>query len=104
VIFNPPFLKRGITLAPWLILIPRWAKDDLAYKMHEQVHAEQQRRDGVLVFWFKYLTDKSYRQAAEVAAYKTQIIYGANYVACAYQLTRGYRLGITQIEAMEVLK
>jgi len=44
IIIYPPLLKRGITIAPWLILIPQWARHDAAYLAHEQVHATHQRK------------------------------------------------------------
>ena len=65
----PPFLKRGITLMPSLILIQQWARHDPAYLAHEQVHAAQQKRMGVVAFWWLYLTSKAHRQAYEVEAY-----------------------------------
>lgn len=89
---------------PSLILIPRWAKDDLAYKMHEQAHAEQQRVDGVLTFWWRYLTSKTARQAYEVEAYKVQIAHGASAITCAMHLCRDYWLGITQAQALKLLE
>ena len=61
MIIYPPFLKRGVTIAPCLILIPQWARHDPAYHAHEQFHAVQQRRDGLLRFWWRYITDKQAR-------------------------------------------
>lgn len=103
VIFYPPFLKRGITLAPWLILIPLWAKTDKAYLAHEQKHAAQQRLEGALRFWFKYLRSPQYRQAVEVEAYKTQIAHGATVVDCAHQLSTGYKLDLNMSQAWALL-
>ena len=70
-------LERGITLAPWLVILPSWARGNLGYLSHEMTHAAQQRRVGTLTFWYRYLTDKSFRQTAEVEAYREQIAAGA---------------------------
>ena len=100
----PPLLKRGITLAPWLILIPRWARHDSAYLAHEQCHAAQQRRIGVLRFWWAYLRSDVHRLATEVEAYAAQIAAGASPSYCAHQLSTGYGLGLTIEKANELLR
>ena len=89
---------------PSLILIPRWAKGNVPYLAHEQVHAMQQEVDGVLTFWWRYLTSKAHRQAYEVEAYKVQIANGASIFSCAIQLSNGYGLNLTQAEALKLLE
>lgn len=79
----PPLLKRGVCIHPSLILIPRWAREDYPYHQHEYTHAAQQRKIGTLIFWYRYLTDKTFRKAAEVEAYKAQIKAGAGTHGCA---------------------
>jgi hypothetical protein len=37
---------------------------------HESCHQSQQRRDGTLTFWYRYLTNKSWRLSYEVEAYE----------------------------------
>jgi hypothetical protein len=103
MILYPPFRQRGVTLAPWLILVPQWARHGIAYLTHEQVHATQQRRVGVLTFWYLYLTDKAFRQAAEVEAYQVQIAAGASAKTCAVHLATSYRLPLTLSEAYSLL-
>ena len=100
----PPYLKRGITLAPWLILIPLWARHDSAYLAHEQCHAAQQRRIGVLRFWWLYLRSDAFRLGVEVEAYKAQIAAGAPLGHCAYWLATGYGLALTIEESHKLLK
>ena len=104
MILYPPFLKRGITLVPSLILIPQWAKNDTAYLRHEQTHATQQKRMGVFIFWWLYLTDKTARKWIEVEAYKVQIANGASVFSCAVQLSNGYGLNLTQAESLKLLE
>lgn len=104
MILYPYLLKRGLTLTPWLILIPRWAKEDRPYHDHEQVHAGQQRKEGVLVFWWRYLISKQHRLAYEVEAYKAQIKAGASEYGCAVSLATGYNLGLTTGQAAEALR
>jgi len=88
-------LSRGVCVAPWLILIPNWAKGHRAYLAHEKVHADQQRRLGTLSFWYRYLTDKSFRLTAELEAFKVQIEHGADVEYCVNELVTGYGLGVT---------
>ena len=104
MILYPPFLKRGITLMPSLILIPQWAKTDAAYLAHEQVHAAQQKRMGVFTFWRLYLTDKTARKWIEVEAYRMQIAHGASLDYCAHQLATGYNLNIDFKTAKQLLE
>jgi len=104
MIFHPLLLKRGITVAPWLILIPKWARGNAAYLAHEQTHATQQRVDGTLAFWWRYLTDKAFRQASEVEAYKVQIRHGAKHSSCARHLATGYWLNLDYNTAYNLLK
>lgn len=104
MILCPPFLKRGITLMPNLILIPKETRDNAPYLVHEQVHTMQQKVDGVLTFWWRYLTSKAYRQAYEVEAYKEQIANGASVLSCAVQLSNGYGLNLTQAESLKLLE
>lgn len=59
----------GITLAPWLVLISSDHRANAELHAHEAIHAGQQRRDGVLVFWWRYLTSKAWRLVYEVEAY-----------------------------------
>lgn len=104
MILYPPFLKRGIALMPSLILIPQWAKTDVAYLRHEQCHATQQKRMGVIAFWYLYLMDKTSRKWIEVEAYRVQIDHGASLDYCAHQLATGYGLDIDFETAKQLLE
>lgn len=103
MILHPPLIKRGICIAPWLILIPQRVRHDAAYLAHELCHAEQQRKHGVITFWWMYLTSDAFRFGAEVEAYKVQIAHGANLGHCAWQLFNGYTLPITFEQAQAAL-
>ena len=103
MILYPPFLKRGITLAPWLILIPQWARHDSTYLAHEQCHADQQRKHGVLRFWWLYLRNNLFRLLVEVDAYKVQVAAGASPSYCAHQLSTGYGLNLSYNDALKLL-
>lgn len=104
MILYPPLLKRGITLAPWLVLIPKWAKGSEPYRTHELIHVQQQRNIGTLTFWWRYLTDKAFRQSSEVDAYRAQVKAGDNLYVCAYSLSSGYGLDISVSQALELLE
>lgn len=104
MIFYPPLLKRGITLTPWLILIPRWAKGNRAYLAHELIHVDRQRWEGALTFWYWYLADKRHRKDYEVEAFRAQVRAGSSAAQCAQDLATGYDLGITYSDALDLLK
>ena len=61
------------------------------------------RRGGTLAFWFLYLTDKSFRMAMEVEAYRAQIKAGASAYGCAVSLATGYGLNLTTDQAYKEL-
>ena len=61
-------------------------------------------RVGTLTFWWRYLTDKAFRQQAEVEAYQVQIAHGAKRHDCARYLAENYRLGIDYAAAYALLK
>jgi hypothetical protein len=54
---------------PWLIFVSVDYKDHAALIAHERCHQDQQRRDGLLRFWWRYITDKTARQDYEIEAY-----------------------------------
>lgn len=58
----------GITIAPWLGLISRDQRNNSVLHAHEARHCFQQRRDGVLRFWWRYLTSRDWRRTYEVDA------------------------------------
>lgn len=80
-------------------------KNNAALIAHESCHQEQQRRDGVLTFWWRYLTSKSWRLAYEVVAYKTWLkVQPLDIYTCAISLAHGYDLDLTSERALEILK
>jgi len=97
-------INRGICLTPWLIIIPKWARGDAAYLAHEQVHAEQLRRIGVIRFWWRYLRDKRFRLAMEIPAFKAQCAIDKNYTHWAWCLATEYNLDISQEQAFNCIR
>lgn len=61
-------------------------------------------RVGTLTFWWRYLTDKAFRQASEVEAYQVQISHGAKRNACAMNLATMYRLDLDYGVAYQLLR
>jgi hypothetical protein len=105
MILHLPFLPAaGLVLHPSLILIRSDRRGDAPLLAHEQVHVEQMRRVGWLRFVACYLTDREFRQAAEVEAYRVSIAHGRTFESCAAALAKHYRLGITESEAAAVLR
>ena len=94
------FNASGLTIYPFIFMVN---KDDKALVAHETVHLNEQARCWVLPWWGMYLLSPSFRQAAEVRAYKAQIAAGANPLVCALWLANNYRLNITLDQALELL-
>ena len=79
-------------------------KDHKALIAHERDHQRQQRRDGVLTFWWKYLTNKQARQDYEVEAYKVWVQVAPNDLeSCVRVLTNSYGFDLTNTQARELL-
>ena len=94
----------GFTPFPWLMFI-RWdCRDNKPLHLHEAVHQRQMREDWTVVFWFRYLLSKKWRQRYEVEAYKAQIAAGASLQGCAQLLSSMYLLGISYDKAYALLK
>lgn len=72
----PSFLLFGWGGAAWspdVIVISESAYNKEALIAHERHHQKQQKTDGTLVFWFKYLTSKAYRFNVELDAYRVWV-------------------------------
>lgn len=98
-----PFAE-ALTISPSIVLIRAKWRDSQPMRVHELVHVEQQKEVGAVTFWFKYLTSKAYRQQVEVEAYKAQIAAGTSLDTCAGHLANLYYLGISFVEAQQLLK
>jgi hypothetical protein len=60
-------------------------------------------RVGTWTFWYRYLTDKQFRMASEVEAYKVSIANGDSIAGSAEHLSRMYYLGISVQDAYKLL-
>lgn len=98
------FFAAGFTVSQRLIVIHPKHRDDKPLLSHERTHQTQMARVGTLTFWWCYLTDKAFRQQAEVEAYKVQISYGAKHSSCARHLATGYWLNLDYNTAYNSLK
>jgi hypothetical protein len=98
------WFSSGFTISQRLIVIHPKYRDDKPLLAHERCHQQQMARVGTLTFWWRYLTDKAFRQQAEVEAYKVQISYGAKHSSCARHLSTGYWLNLDYNTAYNLLK
>ena len=90
----------GFTLMPGLVFIRSKYRGDVALLAHEGVHEKQMQKDGVLVFWVRYLLSKKYRLAYEVEAYKKSVELDAkNLPVYAMLLSGKYGLDVSYEEA-----
>lgn len=95
----------GITLVPLgAIYRKRRYSESAALLEHELVHVEQQLRDGGLFFW-RYLTSKTWRFRYEAEAYRTDVANRSCTIERAAQLLSGklYWNCCTYDEAIAVL-
>jgi heme/copper-type cytochrome/quinol oxidase subunit 3 len=94
----------GFTTSPWMILIASSQKDNAALIAHERSHQMQQRRDGLLTFWFGYLFNKTKRLNYEVEAYKVWLdIQPHDYNKVMFWLEHGYNTNLTKAEISKLL-
>lgn len=103
----PDFMLFGCWASapfPWLIIVAKSHKANAALIAHEQCHQDQQRRDGTLTFWWRYLTNKSWRLAYEVEAYKVWLKTApTDEFKVVGWLANNYGLDITYQTARELL-
>jgi hypothetical protein len=93
----------GMTVTPRLIVLRPECRGDAGLLAHEQVHAAQMRRDGLLRFWWRYGSSRRHRLAYEVEAYRVSIAHGCSIGRAARTLATGYWLGITEQQARQAL-
>jgi len=94
----------GVSVTPWLMFVSIEYKDHKALIAHERCHQDQQRRDGLLRFWWRYLTSKQARQDYEVEAYKVWVqVAPKDLERCVWYLTKSYEFNLTDAEATALL-
>jgi len=98
------WFAAGTTVSQPLILLHPANANDTDLMAHERTHQAQMARVGTLRWWWRYLTDKAFRQQAEVEAYKVQISHGAKRSNCASYLASNYWLYIDYSTAYALLK
>lgn len=65
------FGKAAITLAPYVIIMKKY-KDDPRILAHEQVHLDQVAHYGWWTFYWRYITNLSFRKQMEDEGYAAQ--------------------------------
>lgn len=72
LILPSPFLFGywGSAPFPWLLILSYDQRNNAALIAHEQCHQAQQRRDGTLTFWKRYITSCDWRYRYELEAYR----------------------------------
>jgi hypothetical protein len=103
----PPFLLFGFcgsAPTPWLLILSSANRNNAALIAHEQCHQSQQRRDGTLRFWWRYITNKAWRLAYEVEAYKVWLdVQPLDAGKVGMWLCKNYGFDIELSEAFELL-
>ena len=102
MIVKTKFIPKGfqaMSLWPFILVLPEHSSNTGLIE-HELVHYREQAWVAP-IWWFKYLFSKSFRQAAEVRAYKRQIEVGGITKEWAAAMLMNYNLGITLSEALK---
>lgn len=92
---------QAVTIWPFIVVLPEHATNPGLIE-HEMVHYREQSWITA-IWWVRYVISKSFRQAAEVRAYKRQIEVGGISVETAANMLLCYRLGITYDQAYALL-
>lgn len=94
----------GSAPLPWLIIVGKSWQHHAALIAHERCHQDQQRRDGLLTFWWRYMTSKSWRLSYEVEAYKVwlRVAPEDEWIVCR-TLANSYDFDLTIERARELL-
>ena len=87
-----------MSLWPFILVLPEHSSNTGLIE-HELVHYREQAWISP-IWWVRYLCSKSFRQAAEVRAYKRQIEVGGISEIGAAAMLLNYNLGITFEEAL----
>jgi len=94
----------GIAVCPWLMLVAIEYRHHAGLLAHERWHQGQQRKDGVLRYWWRYHTSKQARQDYEVAAYREWVqVAPKDLHRCVWYLTKSYEFDLTDAEATALL-
>lgn len=92
---------QAMSVWPFILVLPEFS-DNIGLIEHEMVHYKEQAW-VVPIWWARYLLSKSFRQAAEVRAYKRQIEVGGISKEWAAAMLCTYGLNITQTQAFDLL-
>jgi hypothetical protein len=95
--------RAADAMTVWPVIFVRLAsRDDKGLIEHELVHWHEQAWNPL--WWVRYLLSSSFRQAAEVRAYRRQIdVRGISIEQAADYLARDYGLPLTNAQARELL-
>lgn len=104
ILYTPILWADGFTPLPNLMILKSSQRGNATLIAHEKVHQNQMRRDGVLKFWFRYLTPE-WRLIYEVEAYKESYrLRPESLYFYAKSLAEDYCLDISTDEAMRLIR
>lgn len=105
MIVKTKFILKGfqaMSLWPFILVLPEHSSNTGLIE-HELVHYREQAWIAP-IWWLRYLFSKSFRQAAEVRAYKRQIEVGGITKEWAAVMLLSYNLNITFDAALKEFK
>ena len=94
----------GSAPLPWLMFLTYAQKDNAALIAHERCHQDQQRRDGVLTFWVRYVFNKDWRYKYELEAYKVWLTVALEDMWRVVSAMKNYGFDATEAELINALK
>lgn len=97
--------SQAMTITPNVIIIRPEVANDAALLAHENVHCQQMRETGTVLWWFKYVFNRAFRLVSEVEAYRVQLALTPQRldIVCDLLANR-YFLGISFAQARMLLK
>lgn len=88
---------------PWLMILAYDQRNNAALIAHERCHQDQQRRDGVLTFWHRYIFNKDWRYRYELEAYRVWLDTAPNDFWLVVSMMQNYGFNISQSELINAL-
>lgn len=88
---------------PWLMILAYSQRNNTALIAHEQCHQAQQRRDGLLTFWLRYVTSSDWRYMYELEAYRVWLEEQPDDFWKVVSMMQGYGFEIADADLINAL-
>lgn len=93
----------GFTPFPWLMILSNRYANHAALIAHEKCHQAQQRRDGWLTFWRRYLFSKDWRYIYELEAYRVWLTVAPTDFWKVVSMMKNYGFTVSEADIISAL-